>query len=91
LLVRLVSTLTPAGPLILGLDDTLERRRGAQIQAKGMYRDPVRSSHSHLVKASGLRLLSLMLLVSTPWARRVWALPFFTVLAPSARDHQERG
>jgi hypothetical protein len=85
LLVLLVSTLAPAGPLLMGLDDTLERRRGAQIQAKGISRDPVRSSHSHMVKASGLRWLSLMLLVSIPWARRVWALPFFTVLAPSER------
>jgi hypothetical protein len=45
------------------LDDTLERRRGAKIRAQGIYRDPVRSSHRHVVKASGLRWLSLMLLV----------------------------
>jgi hypothetical protein len=91
LLVLLVSILAPAGPLIMGLDDTLERRRGAKIQAKGIYRDAVRSSHSHMVKASGLRWLSLMLLVSIPWAKRVWALPFLTVLAPFERYHQERG
>jgi hypothetical protein len=72
LLVRL---LAPTGPLVLGLDDTLERRRGAKIQAKGISRDPVRSSHRHLVKASGLRWLRLMLLVPMPWAKRVWALP----------------
>jgi hypothetical protein len=71
--------------VILGLDDTIERRRGAQIKAKGIYRDPVRSSHSHFVKASGLRWLSLMLLAPIPWAKRVWALPFLTVLAPSER------
>jgi hypothetical protein len=88
LLVRL---LAPTGPLVLGLDDTLERRRGAKIRAKGMYRDPVSSSHSHRVKASGLRWLSLMLLVPIPWVKRVWALPFLTVLAPSERYHQERG
>src|SRR6266540_2686597 len=88
LLVLLVSILAPAGPLIMGLDDTLERRRGAKIQAKGIYRDAVRSSHSHMVKASGLRWLSLMLLVSIPWAKRVWALPFLTVLAPSERYHK---
>src|SRR2546430_1565361 len=84
-----VRLLAPTGPLVLGLDDTLERRRGAKIQAKGIYRDPVRSSHSHLVKASGLRWLSLMLLVPIPWAKRVWALPFLTILAPSERYHQE--
>ena len=37
------------------------RRRGKRISAKGIYRDPVRSSHGHFVKASGLRWLSLML------------------------------
>jgi len=41
----------------MGLDDTIERRRGKRIAAKGIYRDPVRSSDSHLVKASGLRWL----------------------------------
>ena len=39
------------------LDDTLERRRGAKVAAGGTHRDPVRSSHGHLVKASGLRWL----------------------------------
>jgi hypothetical protein len=91
LLVLLVHTCAPFGPLVLGLDDTLERRRGGRIKAKGIYRDPVRSIHSHFVKASGLRWLCLMLLVPIPWAGRVWALPFLMVLAPSERYHQERG
>jgi DDE superfamily endonuclease len=91
LLVVLVQTFAPFGPLVLGLDDTLERRRGGHIQAKGIYRDPVRSSYSHFVKASGLRWLCLMLLVPISWAGRVWALPFLTVLAPSERYHKQRG
>jgi hypothetical protein len=91
LLARLVQTLVPAGPLVIGLDDTLERRRGAKIAAKGIYRDPVRSSKSHFVKASGLRWLCLMLLAPVPCAGCIWALPFLTVLAPSERYHQERG
>ncbi len=90
LLGLLVATFVPAGPVILGLDDTIERRRGTKIKAKGIYRDPVRSSHSHYVKASGLRWLSLMLLVPIPWAHRVWALPFLTALAPSERYYAER-
>jgi len=90
LLGLLVSTFAAFGPVILGLDDTIERRRGIKIKAKGIYRDPVRSSHSHYVKASGLRWLSLMLLVPIPWARRVWALPFLTALAPSERYYQDR-
>jgi DDE superfamily endonuclease len=76
-------------PVVIGLDDTIERRWGAQIKARGIYRDPVRSSHGHFVKASGLRWLSLMLLPEIPWAGRCWALPFLTVLAPSERYWQE--
>jgi hypothetical protein len=85
LLAKLVTTFVGTGPVVLGMDDTIERRRGAKIKAKGIYRDPVRSSHSHFVKASGLRWLSVMLLAPIPWAQRVWALPFLTVLAPSER------
>jgi hypothetical protein len=90
LLGLLISTFASSGPIIMGLDDTIERRRGAKIKAKGIYRDPVRSSHSHFVKASGLRWLSLMLLTPIPWAKRVWALPFLTVLAPSERYYTGR-
>ena len=91
LLGLLLDAFVPRGPVLLGLDDTIERRRGKRISAKGIYRDPVRSSRGHFVKASGLRWLSLMLLVPISWAGRVWALPFLTVLAPSERYCRERG
>ena len=91
LLGLLITAFAPSGPVVLGIDDTIERRRGKRIAAKGIYRDPVRSSKSHFVKASGLRWLSLMLLAPIPWAGRVWALPFLTVLAPSERYCRERG
>ena len=42
------------GPLILGLDETLERRYGKKISARGVYRDPVRSTHETFVKSSVL-------------------------------------
>ncbi len=87
----LAAVFVPTGPVVLGIDDTIERRRGKRIAAKGIYRDPVRSSHGHFVKASGLRWLSLMLLAPVPWAGRIWALPFLTALAPSERYCQERG
>jgi hypothetical protein len=73
LLGLLLDGFVPRGPVILGLDDTIERRRGKRISAKGVYRDPVRSSPGHFVKASGLRWLSLMLLVPISWAGRAWA------------------
>jgi DDE superfamily endonuclease len=90
LLGLLVRTFAPSGPILVGLDDTIERRWGKNIQARGIYRDPVRSSRSHFVKTSGLRWLSLMLLAEIPWAGRVWALPFLTILAPSRRYDQKR-
>ena len=89
LLLLLVQAFTPEGPVVIGLDDTRERRWGAKIKARGIYRDPVRSSHGHFVKASGLRWLSVMLLPPIPWTGRVWALPFLTVLAPSERYAQQ--
>lgn len=88
LLMLLVNTFASRGPVVIGIDETLERRRGTKIKAKGIYRDPVRSSQSHFVKASGLRWVSTMLLVPIPWARRVWALPFLTALAPSERFYE---
>src|SRR5687767_6255607 len=91
LLGLLIAAFVPNGPIVLGIDDTIERRRGKRIAAKGIYRDPVRSSKSHFVKASGLRWLSLMLLAPVPWAERTWALPFLTALAPSERYCRERG
>jgi DDE superfamily endonuclease len=91
LLGLLIVAFAPSGPVVLGIDDTIERRRGKRIRAKGIYRDPVRSSKRHFVKASGLRWLSLMLLAPIPWAGRTWALPFLTALAPSERYCRERG
>jgi hypothetical protein len=72
LLRPVVTTFAPHGELVFGLDDTIERRRGEHITAKGIYRDPVRSSHAHFVKASGLRWLCGMLLVHIPWAGTIW-------------------
>jgi len=91
LLGLLVAAFAPAGPLVFGLDETIERRWGPRIAAKGLYRDAVRSSKGYFVKVSGLRWLCLMLLVPIPWAGRTWALPFLTILAPSARHDRERG
>jgi DDE superfamily endonuclease len=91
LLGLVVDTFVPTGPVVIGIDDTLERRRGEKIKARGVYRDPVRSSRSQMVKASGLRWLCAMVLAEMPWAGRVWALPFLTALCPSERYHRQRG
>ena len=91
LLRLLLKAFDRGGPLVFGIDETIERRRGDKIAAKGIYRDGVRSSKSHFVKASGLRWVSVMWLTTIPWAQRVWALPFLTALAPSERYYQARG
>jgi hypothetical protein len=91
LLGLLLETFVGEGPLVLGLDETLERRYGKKISARGVYRDPVRSTHENFVKSSGLRWVCVMLLVDVPWASRVWALPFLSALAPSERYAAARG
>jgi hypothetical protein len=92
LLISLLRAFVPADtPVVVGIDETIERRRGAKIAAKGIYRDPVRSSKDHFVNASGLRWVSLQLLAPIPWIGRTWALPFLTALAPSQRYHQLHG
>src|SRR5271166_2263284 len=58
LLRLLVDTfLSPDATVVIGIDDTIERRWGRKISARGIYRDPVRSSKGHFVKTSGLRWL----------------------------------
>jgi hypothetical protein len=73
LLLHLLDQLLPDGPVVIGVDDTIERRWGAKIMARGIYRDRVRSSKGHFVKTSGLRWLSLMVVVPISWANRKWA------------------
>jgi hypothetical protein len=94
LLRLLVEVFVPKeAAIVVGIDETIERRRGAKIATKGIYRDPVRSSKEFFVKTSGLRWISMVLLAPIPWAGRVWALPFFTVQAPSERyntQHRRR-
>jgi DDE superfamily endonuclease len=91
LLLLLVSLLVPEhAPIVIGIDETIERRRGSNIAARGIYRDAVRSSKEFFVKTSGLRWISMLLLTPIPWAGGVWALPFLTVLAPCEHYHDQR-
>ena len=83
--------MSDAPTLIFVIDETIERRWGQQIKPRGIYRDSVRSSKSHMVKCSGLRWICLMLVAPIKWAGRTWALPFLTVLAPSERYHTQQG
>ena len=91
LLGLLITLLVPPGAtIVLGADDTVERRSGRQIKAKGCYRDAVRSSHKYVIRCFGLKWVSMMLLVPVPWSQRVWALPFLTALCWPAEKSARR-
>jgi DDE superfamily endonuclease len=75
--------LVAGSPLLLLIDETLERRRGAQIKYKGWFRDAVRSTLQHVSTALGIRWLCLAILVPVPWSQRLWALPFLVIPALS--------
>ena len=77
--------------VVVAADETLERRRGKKIKAKGIFRDAVRSGQKYTNYSSGLRWVSMMLLVPVPWSQRVWALPFLTVLTPSPKTNEANG
>jgi len=90
LLVRLSLSPVP-GYVIFALDETVERRQGKRIKAKGCYRDAVRSSESCVIKCFGLKWVCATILIQPPWCRRPWALPYLTVLAPSKKANQATG
>ena len=83
--------LVPGMPLMLVVDDTLERRKGKKIGIKGWFRDPTRSSGSRVTKTQGIRWLSIQILVPVPWSKRWWSLPFMTVPAPSKKICEKLG
>jgi hypothetical protein len=85
ILLKMLLTCVPKGtrPVIF-IDETLERRKGKKIKEKGLYRDAVASTKSNVVKRFGLKWLVMSLSVCFPFAKRVFALPFFTVLQPSS-------
>jgi len=89
LLGLLIKLIPESCPIIIGIDDTIERRKGKKIKAKGCYRDAVRSSQKYVVKCFGLKWLSMMLIIQLPWSDRYWSLPFLTALNPSESANKE--
>ena len=83
LLGLIVSLLVSGGVIVIGVDETLERRWGKRIWGLGIYRDAVQSSSKHKVTSRGVRWQVMQVLVSLPWSRRVWGLPFLSVMVPS--------
>lgn len=93
LLLRLIILVcVPSGaPLVLVVDETLERRWGRKIKYKGFFRDAIRSTKKKVVHSPGLRWLCLSMVVSVPWSRRSWALPFLTLLLLAPETSRKLG
>jgi len=91
LLGMLIAILPVSWPILIAVDETLERRKGKKINAKGVYRDAVRSSQSKVITSFGLKWECMTLIVPLPWCSRPWALPFLTVLAPSKKANEKAG
>jgi hypothetical protein len=92
MLLLLIETFVAVGETLdIAVDETLERRRGRMIAYRGWYRDPVRSTQSTTVTTSGVRWLCFCLLVTVPWSKRRWALPFCTIPDNSAKNCHKRG
>ena len=87
----LIELLPKSAPIIIAMDETIERRKGKKITPKGCYRDACRSSHSLVVKCFGLKWLCATLIIRLPWSNRPWALPFMTVLCPSKKHDEQKG
>ncbi|WP_309139762.1 transposase [Siccirubricoccus sp. G192] len=91
LLRQVVAAFVPAGPIVIGVDHTLERRRGRHIGPAGHFYDAGRSSPAWQATSRGLRWLSAMVLVEVPFAGHVWALPVLTALTPSKTWSEQHG
>ena len=91
LLGLLVASLPHGFPILIAVDETLERRQGNKIKAIGAYRDAVRSSRANIVVSFGLKWECMALIMPLPWCKRYWALPFLMVLAPSKKSNEEAG
>jgi len=90
LLALMVRTfVAPGEPLVIIVDETLERRRGSQIAYKGWFRDGVRSTARQVVLSMGIRWCCLCLLARVPWSPRPWALPFLLVPVLSEKACQK--
>ncbi|MFH1906563.1 MAG: transposase [Chloroflexota bacterium] len=92
LLALIIETFLAAGvPLVIAVDDTLERRQGKKIKHKGCFYNAVRSTATKVVTSLGLRWICLAILVPVPWSKRLWALPFMTVLTWAPKTSEKLG
>jgi hypothetical protein len=92
LLLLIVETFVPAGTCVdLVIDETLERRWGSKISKRGHYRDSALSSRERSVSSPGLRWIVMAVVVTLPWTKQRWALPFLCVLATTPEVSERLG
>jgi DDE superfamily endonuclease len=92
LLLLIVETFVPAGACVdLVIDETLERRWGSKISKRGHYRDSALSSRERSVSSPGLRWIVMAVVVTLPWTKQKWALPFLCVLATTPEVSERLG
>ena len=91
LLLLLLKVFPQKGAMTFAINDTLERRRGKKINAKGWFKDPIQSNNGKVVTSTGLRWMPVMLLTPIAFVGRVFALTFLTVLVPSEKKQKELG
>ena len=91
LLLLLLKLFPSENAITFTIDDTLERRRGKKINAKGWFKDPIQSNHGKVVTSSGLRWMPVMLLTHVPFIGRIFALCFLTILVPSEKRQKQLG
>jgi len=92
LLFLIVETFVPAGTCVdLVIDETLERRWGSQISKRGHYRDSALSSRERSVSSPGLRWMVMAVVVTLPWTKQKWALPFLCVLTTTSEVSERLG
>ncbi|MCS7304291.1 MAG: transposase [Thermoguttaceae bacterium] len=78
--IRLAERMGPSEGILVAVDDTVVRAKGRRVYGKGRHRDPLRSTHRHMVWRWGHRWVVLAVLVRFAWAQRSWALPVLVAL-----------
>ncbi len=92
LLLLIVETFVPVGADVhLVIDETLERGWGASISKRGHDRDSALSSRERSVSSPGLRWIVMAVVVTVPWTKQRWALPFLCVLSPTPEGSERLG
>ena len=85
------SFVTAGGRVEIVIDETLERRWGRKISKRGHWRDSLLSSKERSVSTSGLRWVTMAVVVTLPWTKLRWALPDFACVGHHPKGERSPG